>query len=111
MLFWRPSYVTIHQDTYEDLEQYGQIISADKQVRDLLQGIQDPKVNAAKETILANNHLRNDFTAAVTHIATSLQLQGSICDPKTRNVISAMVMVEGKGMALRTIRVKAWVTA
>jgi hypothetical protein len=31
--------------------------SPDKRVRDLLQGIKDPKANAAKETILANNHL------------------------------------------------------
>jgi hypothetical protein len=43
-------YVTIHQDAYEDLEQYGQMISADKQVRDLLQGIKDPKLNAAKDS-------------------------------------------------------------
>ncbi len=80
------TYVTIHQDAYEDLEQYGQVISADKRVRDLLQGIKDPKANAAKETILANNHLRNDFTSAVTHLATSLQLQGSISDTNPRNV-------------------------
>jgi len=80
------TYVTIHQDAYEDLEQYGQIVSADKRVRDLLQGIKDPKANAAKETILANNHLRNDFTAAVTHLATSLQLQSSISEGSNRNI-------------------------
>jgi len=60
--------------------------SPDKRVRDLLQGIKDPKANAAKETILANNHLWNDFSTAVTHLATSLQLQGSISDNGTRNV-------------------------
>jgi hypothetical protein len=80
------SYVTIHQDAYEDLEQYGQVISADKRVRDLLQGIKDTRANAAKETILANNHLRNDFNAAVTHLATSLQLQKSMSDGNNRNV-------------------------
>jgi hypothetical protein len=61
-------------------------VSADKRVRDLLQGIKDPKANAAKETILANNHLRNDFTAAVTHLATSLQLQSSISEGSNRNI-------------------------
>jgi hypothetical protein len=80
------TYVTIHQDAYEDLEQYGQLVSANKRVRDLLQGIKDPKANAAKETILANNHLRNDFASVVTHLATSLQLKGSISGTNLRNV-------------------------
>ncbi len=80
------TYVTIHQDAYEDLEQYGQFVTPDKRVRDLLQGIKDPKANAAKETILANSHLRNDFSSAVTHLATSLQLQGTISDTSTRNI-------------------------
>jgi hypothetical protein len=79
-------YVTIHQDAYKDLEQYGQVVSADKRVCNLLQGIKDTRANAAKETILANNHLRNDFNAAVTHLTTSLQLQGSMSDGNNRNV-------------------------
>jgi len=66
------TYVTIHQEAYEDLEQYGQQIPADKRVRDLLQGIKDPKANAAKETVLATATLRNEFSAAVSHLATSL---------------------------------------
>jgi hypothetical protein len=90
------TYITIHQDAYEDLEQYGQVVSADKRVRDLLQGIKDPKANAAKETILANNHLWNDFLAAVTHLATSLQLQGSISDSNTKNVSGAQT-ARGQG--------------
>jgi hypothetical protein len=80
------SYVTMHQDAYEDLEQYGQFISADKRVRDLLQGIKDTRANEAKETILANNHLRNNFNAAIMHLATSLQLQVSMSDGNNRNV-------------------------
>jgi len=71
------SYVTMHQDAYEDLEQYGQFISADKRVRDLLQGIKDTRANEAKETILANNHLRNNFNAAIMHLATSLHTASS----------------------------------
>jgi hypothetical protein len=71
------SYVTMHQDAYEDLEQYGQFISADKRVRYLLQGIKDTRANEAKETILANNHLRNNFNAAIMHLATSLHTASS----------------------------------
>jgi hypothetical protein len=35
------TYVTIHQDAYSDLEQYGEIISEEKRVRDLLTNIKD----------------------------------------------------------------------
>ena len=35
------TYVTIHQDSYADLSQYGEIVSEEKRVRDLLQGIKD----------------------------------------------------------------------
>ncbi len=51
------TYATIHQEAYEDLEQYGEVISQDKRVRDLLQGIKDPTAKAAKETVLATPHL------------------------------------------------------
>jgi len=95
------SYITTHRDAYEDLEQYGQVVSADKRVRDLLQGIKDPRANAAKETILANNHLRNDFNAAVTHLATSLQLQGSISEGSTRNVSGLQGSRGGHGRQVR----------
>jgi hypothetical protein len=72
------TYVTIHQEAYEDLEQYGEHVSEEKRVRDLLQGIKDPSINAAKEAILANANLRSNFTSAVTHLATSLQLNLSL---------------------------------
>jgi hypothetical protein len=47
------TYITIHQEAYEDLEQYGELISQDKRVRDLLAGIKDSMAKAAKETVLA----------------------------------------------------------
>ncbi len=37
--FMFETYVTIHQDSYADLSQYGEIVSEEKCVRDLLQGI------------------------------------------------------------------------
>jgi len=78
------TYVTIHQEAYEDLEQYGEHVSEEKRVRDLLQGIKDPSINAAKEAILANANLRSNFMSAVTHLATSLQLNLSLQD--SRNI-------------------------
>jgi hypothetical protein len=33
------TYVTIHQEAYKHLEQYGEPVSKDKQVHDLLKGI------------------------------------------------------------------------
>jgi hypothetical protein len=84
------TYVTIHQDAYADLSQYyGEIISEEKRVRDLLQGIKDSSAlaNAAKGTILATPTLRNSFENAVAHLATTLQLGMSMND--TRNVSSS----------------------
>jgi hypothetical protein len=83
------TYLTIHQDVYADLSQYGKIISEEKRVRDLLQGIKDSSAvaNAAKGTILATPTLRNSFENAVAHLATTLQLGMSMND--TRNVSSS----------------------
>jgi hypothetical protein len=89
------AYVTVHQEAYKDLEQYGEHVSEEKRVRDLLQGIKDPTVNAAKEAILANPNLRSNFTNAVTHLATSLQLNMSLLD--SRNISSIMSGRQGRG--------------
>jgi hypothetical protein len=43
------TYVTIHQDAYSDLEQYGEIISEEKRVRDLLTNIKDSSPAAKLE--------------------------------------------------------------
>jgi len=80
------TYVTIHQDSYADLIQYGEVVSEEKRVRDLLQGIKDNSLaaNAAKGTVLATPNLRNNFNNAVAHLATALQLSMSVND--SRNV-------------------------
>lgn len=89
------TYVTIHQDAYADLEQYGEVVSEEKRVRDLLTGIKDnaPATNAAKGTILATPNLRTSFANAVAHLATTLQLSQSTLD--TRNVSSSQTTREG----------------
>jgi hypothetical protein len=91
------TYVTIHQEAYEDIEQYGEIISAEKRVRDLLQGIRDPKADVAKNTILATPRLRNDFQASVTHLSTSLQLQRSMANEPSERNVSGMQTGQGQG--------------
>lgn len=83
-------YVMIHQGVYADLEQYGEVVSEEKQVEDLLQGIKDnsPAINAAKGTILATPMLRNNFHNAVTHLSTTMQLnmsQQDSCNISTTN--------------------------
>jgi hypothetical protein len=71
-----------------DLIQFGEIISEEKRVRDLLQGIKEnsPAANAAKGTVLATPNLRNNFNNAVAHLATTLQLSTSLND--SRNISS-----------------------
>jgi len=68
------TYVTIHQDAYSDLEQYGEIILEEKHVCDLLTNIKDtsPAASAAKGTILATPNLHNNFANAVAHLSTTL---------------------------------------
>lgn len=79
------TYVTIHQDAYSDLLQYGETISEEKRVRDLLQGIKDntAAANAAKGTVLATPTLQNNFANAVAHLSTALQLSQSTQDPRS----------------------------
>jgi hypothetical protein len=82
------TYVSIHHDSYADLEQYREIISEEKCVRDLLQGIKDnlPAAKTAKGTILATLTLKNSFHSAVAHLTTTLQLSQS--QQETHNISS-----------------------
>ena len=82
------TYVTIHQDAYADLEQYGEVISEEKRVRDLLTNIKDnsPAANAAKGTILVTPNLRNNFANVVAHLTTTLQLGQTL--QESRNIFS-----------------------
>jgi hypothetical protein len=90
------TYVSIHQEAYADLEQYGEVISEEKRVRDLLTNIKDNSAaaNAAKGTILATPNLRTNFTNAVAHLATTLQLGQS---QDTRNISTTTSSYKGGG--------------
>ncbi len=89
--------MTIHQDAFSDLEQYGEHVSEEKRVRDLLMGIKDnsPAANAAKGTILATPTLQTNFANAFVHLATTLQLNQSFQD--TRNISGANTSKTGDG--------------
>jgi hypothetical protein len=91
------TYVTIHQESYSKLEQYGEIISEEKRIRDLLMGIKDnsPATNAAKGTILATPNLRNNFSNAVTHLSTTLQLSQSVQDPQNISAFNTAGRADG----------------
>jgi len=69
-----------------DLKQYDQNTSEEKRVRDLLTNIKDtsPAAIAAKGTILTTPTLRTNFSNAVAHLATTLQLGQS--QQETRNI-------------------------
>ncbi|MFN9981113.1 MAG: hypothetical protein ACK53Y_14400, partial [bacterium] len=77
--------------------QYGEVISEEKRVQDLLQGIKDnsPAANAAKGIVLATPNLRNSFNNAVALLATTLQLNMSLND--SRNVSSTNTNTKGRG--------------
>jgi len=79
------TYINIHQEAYQDLRQNDEIIPEDKCVRDLLMGIRDQSLNAAKQTIMAIQDLRGDFAATVAHLATTIQMNAAIT-PDNRNI-------------------------
>lgn len=87
------TYVTIHQDAYADLEQYGETVSKENCVRDLLQGIKDNSAAtiAVKGTILATPTLRNNSSNAVAHLSTTLQLNLSLLDPRNISATNTSV--------------------
>lgn len=90
------TYVNIHQEAYQDLHQNDETIPEDKRVRDLLTGIKDASLNAAKQTIMAMPTLRTDFAAAVSHLATSLQMNAALL-PDVRNISTTTSSGRGGG--------------
>ena len=89
------TYVNIHQEAYQDLRQNDEVIPEDKRVRDLLTGIKDQSLNAAKQTIMAIQDLRSDFAAAVSHLMTTIQMNAALT-PDNRN-ISGVASGRGSG--------------
>jgi predicted metallo-beta-lactamase superfamily hydrolase len=97
------TYVTIRQEAYTDLVQYGKVISEEKRVRDLLSNIRDNSAatNVAKGTILEMPTLRNNFSNAVAHLSTTLQLGQSL--QENNHNISSTNTNKGDGRGGRNI--------
>jgi len=79
------TYVNIHQEAYQDHRQNDETIPEDKRVCDLLTGIKDTSLNAAKQTNMAIQELRTDFASAVSHIAATIQMNAALT-PDNRNI-------------------------
>jgi hypothetical protein len=70
----------IHQEEFADLEQYGEHISEEKQVRTYSKGLRIQKPMLLNKLFLLP--LPCVFTAAVTHLTMSLQLNLSLQKPR-----------------------------
>ncbi len=68
------NYYWQHQEAYQDLEMYGEIISQNKKVNDFLRGITDPTCAVAKGIVLTTPAYIHDFTAAASYIASMLNI-------------------------------------
>jgi hypothetical protein len=80
------TYVNLHQEAWQDLNQNGEVISAEKCVRDLLAGIVDENMKASKAAVLASPHLRNDFDGTVAYLMTTLQLTMTQTSHQARSI-------------------------
>jgi len=67
------------------LRQNDEIIPEDKRVRDLLTGIKDQFLNAAKQIIMAFPDLRGDFAATDSHLAATIQMNAALT-PDNQNI-------------------------
>ena len=59
----------------QDLEDTGESVPMDRQVRILLNGIKDPRLASAVNTVLSTPSLRADFDLTINHLAQVLDLQ------------------------------------
>jgi hypothetical protein len=58
---------------HNDLDHYGEDIRESKKVRELLNKISDPKLEAAKQAVHINPENKEDFTAAINFLAESVE--------------------------------------
>jgi hypothetical protein len=66
-------FTSILTKAYNDLERYGEGVRERRKVRDLLNKIQDPKLEGAKQAVRINPQYQEDFAAAVNFIAESVE--------------------------------------
>lgn len=67
-------YCEVLNRAIRDLQETGESVPMDRQVRILLGGIRDPRLQSAVNTILSTPTLRNDFDKAINHMAQVLDM-------------------------------------
>ena len=67
-------YCEVLNKAIQDLQETGETVPMDRQVRILIQGIRDARLQSAVNTILSTPTLRNDFDKAINHMAQVLDM-------------------------------------
>ena len=80
---------------YADLDENGEPLTEAKKVRRLLSAVRDPRLEAAKNTIMVTTHLRSNLTGAMSHFADTLDLVKQL--PKSRSIAAAATNNAGRG--------------
>jgi len=80
------TYVTIHQRAHQDLARYEEPVPELKKVRDILEGITDPRCESIKLQILSNPTYNNNFMETVNFVAGALDLLNENHNALTRRI-------------------------
>ena len=80
---------------HADLDENGEPLTETKKVRRLLSAVRDPRLEAAKNTIMVTTHLRSNLTGAMSHFADTLDLVKQL--PKPRSIASTATNNAGRG--------------
>jgi len=100
-------------DAFQVLDQYGDVRTDDYKVRALLQGIQAPQLQNAKDMILIDDRYNSDFQAAYQHLKTidaSKKTTSAGLQKRQISEVSGSKKHQGggKGKKTRWIPLKEW---
>ncbi len=84
---------------YNDLQRYGEAVLESKKVRDLLNAITDPKLDAAKQAVRIHPQYKNDFAMAINFIA---EIVKPINKSRTRSIVDVNTDRKWNGQEGRT---------
>jgi hypothetical protein len=86
-------YITQLTKHYNTLERYGEIVSEETKVRNLLRKITDPTLEAAKQAIRINEDYKSNFALAANFLTSSIT---PLAKGRDRNVSSVKQNKDGK---------------
>lgn len=87
--FTLQSYITKHLAAHNVLRKEGETISENKKVTDFLRGIQDSRLDTAKQIVQSRADLMADFTLCQQHMATALATLQASAPASSRRQIGA----------------------